>query len=88
MNDLPEPNPRLRAAIMQVVENQLRDNAPPETRQTFERLCSAGYSAEQARELIAAVVATEIFDVLKYHEPFDQARFVAALKRLPKLPFD
>ena len=59
--DEPEPNEIVKAAILETVENQLRDNDPPETRQTYERLVSAGYSDQEARELIGALVSTEIF---------------------------
>jgi hypothetical protein len=38
--------------------------------------------------LIAAVVATEIFEVMKTDRPFNLARFTAALHRLPSLPDD
>jgi hypothetical protein len=38
--------------------------------------------------LIGAVVASEIWHLLKEKRPYDQARFVAALQRLPKLPWD
>jgi len=78
----------VRAAILEVVENQLRDGAPPETRQTFERLVAAGHSAPEAKRLIGVVVASEIFNLLKRGEPYDEARFVAALRRLPKLPYE
>jgi len=37
-SDAPETNPAVGAAIMEVVDNQLRDGTPPETRQTFDRL--------------------------------------------------
>ena len=84
-----KPNPKVvRAAILEVVDNQLRDGTPPETKETLQRLMREGYSVEDAKGLIGTVVATEIFGVLKYGEPFDQARFVAALKQLPKLPYD
>jgi hypothetical protein len=43
-NKPPQPNPALRAAIMEVVENQLRDNTPSETRPTLARLMGQGYS--------------------------------------------
>jgi hypothetical protein len=33
-----ERNPHLQAAILEVVENQLRNNDPPQTGQTFKRL--------------------------------------------------
>ncbi len=84
----PEHNPSLKIAIMETVDNQLRDNNPPETRQTYDRLMTEGYSEEEARELIAAVVTDEIYEILKTEEPFDQRRFIATLKRLPKLPWD
>jgi hypothetical protein len=55
-------NPYVRAAIMEVVENQLRDNDPPQTRQTFTRLIEAGHSQKEAKRLIACAVSAEIFD--------------------------
>ena len=81
-----ETNPRLKATILQVVETQLKDNDPPETKQTFNRLISEGFSEEEAKRLIGCVVSSEIFDVLKNNEPFDHDRFVKALDKLPKLP--
>ena len=37
-----EPNPVLRAALLEVVENQLHENNPPEARATYERLIRGG----------------------------------------------
>lgn len=76
-------NPALRATIMEVVDNQLRDNEPAETRQTYERLLGEGYSPEEARNLIGNIVVQEIYDVMKQGQPYDQARFVAKLLALP-----
>jgi len=84
----PETNPMVGAAIMEVVDNQLRDGTPPETRQTFDRLLAAGYPEEEARRLIACAVTSEIFDVLKNRQPYDEARYIAALHRLPVLPWE
>jgi hypothetical protein len=81
-------DPQLQAAIMKVVENQLRSNDPPQTRQTFERLIQAGHSEEEAKQLIGSVVSAEIFDVLKKQEPFNLDRFVKALDRLPAMPWE
>lgn len=77
-----------RRLILEVVENQIRDNDPPETRQTLRRLIKEGFSREEAVELIGTVVVHEIYNVLKQNENFDCKRFVAALKQLPKLPYD
>ncbi len=81
-----EINRRLEESVLEVVDNQLRSNDPPETRQTFDRLISEGYSEKEAKELIGHVVASEIFVVLKNQEPFNLVRFVDALNKLPKLP--
>ena len=77
-----------RRLILKVVENQIRDNDPPETRQTLRRLIKEGFSREEALELIGTVVVHEIYNILKQNENFDRKRFVAALKQLPKLPYD
>lgn len=83
-----EFNPHLQRAILEVVENQLRDGTPPETRATLDRLMADGRSREEAVKLIGCVVGTEIFEVLKNHEPFNETRYVAALLALPKLPWE
>ena len=80
-----EENPHLKSVILEVVNNQLQANDPPETRQTFDRLISEGYSEEEAKKLIGCVVTSEIFDVLKKQEPFKPERFAKALNELPKL---
>ena len=84
-----QPNPAVvRAAILEVVENQLRDGTPPETKQTFQRLVAEGHSEQDAKRLIAVVVTSEIFNRLKHNQPDNEARFIAALHRLPKLPYE
>ena len=83
-----ESNPELHAAVMKVVENQLRSNDPPQTQQTFKRLREAGHSEDEAKRLIGCVVTSEIFDVLKKQEPFNLDRFVKSLDRLPAMPWD
>jgi hypothetical protein len=81
-------NPHLQAAIIEVVENQLRNDDPPQTRQTFKRHIEAGHSEKEAKRLIACVVSAEIFDVLKKNEPFNLDRFVKGLNKLPTMPWE
>jgi hypothetical protein len=81
-------NPMLQAAIYEVVDNQLRDGTPPETRQTLDRLVAEGHTRQEARRLIACAVVSEIFDILQRHEPYDEARYIAALRRLPTVPWE
>ena len=77
---------RVRRAILEVVDNQLRDKTPPEARQAYQRLVNLGYSPDDAKILIANLVVREVYDVLKANEPYDEARYVAALRNLPDLP--
>lgn len=79
-------NPRLKAIILEVVDNQIRANDPPETKQTYERLLAEGHADEEARRLIGSVVTIEIFGVLKNKEVFNLERFVRSLNNLPQLP--
>ena len=79
-------NQRLKSAIIEVVENQLDANDPPEIKQTLERLIFEGFSENEAKELIGNVVVAEVFEVLKEGKPFDIKRYAAALVRLPELP--
>ncbi|HSE89252.1 MAG TPA: hypothetical protein VLJ79_23770 [Candidatus Binatia bacterium] len=81
-------NPHLQAAIIEVVESQLRNDDPPQTGQTCKRLIEAGHSEIEAKRLIACVVSAEIFDVLKKNEPFNLDRFVRALNKLPTMPWE
>ncbi|MCF6251208.1 MAG: hypothetical protein L3J75_08070 [Methylococcaceae bacterium] len=73
-------------AIVEVVENQLTDNNPPETKQTLERLMKSGESRENAIRYIASVLSIEIFGVLKHQKSYNNERYIKNLKALPKLP--
>ncbi|HVR99654.1 MAG TPA: hypothetical protein VMW27_23725 [Thermoanaerobaculia bacterium] len=75
-------DPMLHALIMQTIDSQIVENDPPETRETLQQLVSAGYTAEDAKRLIGAVVATELIQDLHCHEPFNRDRYVQNLKRL------
>ncbi len=75
-------NPHLKAAILEVVENQIRNGDPPETRQTLERLLAAGYSRKQAIEMIGSALVEEIWAILHDHKRFDRVRFTALLEQL------
>lgn len=78
----------LRAAIFEIIENQINSNNPPETKKTYDRLLAEGYSEEEVMKYIGCVVSTEIFGVLKEGRAFNEKSYVKALKDLPKLPWD
>ena len=75
-------------AIVEVIENQISEDNPPETRQTLERLIKFGETRENAIRYIASVLSVEIFDMLKSKEEFDLQRYIKNLKNLPRLPYD
>ncbi len=81
-----ETNPYLHAAFMEVVDNQIRDNDPPETRETLNRLVSQGISQEDARIYIAQAVCVEVWDIMRNQKEFNRERFVRNLKNLPEEP--
>jgi hypothetical protein len=75
-------------AIVEAVENQLRDNDPPEANDALKRLMSQGESRENSIRYIAAALSIELYETLKNLTPYDEDRYVKNLNALPKLPFD
>ncbi len=78
--------PRVNDLILQVVENQLRDDRPEEARRTLERLTGAGFSEEDSKHLIGTAITVEMRNVLKTGKPFDAERYEELLKKLPMIP--
>jgi hypothetical protein len=83
-----EVNRDLKEHLFGIIENQLNDNDPPETKLTYDRLRNDGRNNTQAKELLAQCVAVEIFGVFKSGKSFDEVRYVKNLKRLPKEPLE
>ncbi len=79
----PSANPALTEAILAVVDQQLRDQNPPETQRTFARLVALGYAPEDACRLIGNIVTQEIFAVMQRGEVYNEQRYILALQRLP-----
>ena len=75
-------NIRLKKLILEVVDNQLKDNNPPVARESYDRLIEAGYSVNEAKEKIGAIVVEEIYDVMKENQPYDEERYTQALKNM------
>lgn len=75
-------NPRLKAYILGVVDNQINGNDPPATKITFNRLKKAGYTAQQAKEKIGAVLIGHIYYVMKDNIPMDVQKYIRDLEGL------
>ena len=83
-----EVNEILREQILEIVETQIKNNDPPETSLTFDRLIKEGYDKSDTTKLIGQCVIVELYDVMKNGNSFDEKRFLKNLKQLPKEPFD
>lgn len=77
---------RVSSFILHVVEKQLETNAPPQTRETLQRLVELGFGEEDAKHLIGSAIAAEMRSVVSEGRPFKEESFVSLLKRLPHLP--
>lgn len=78
----------IHRAIVDTIENQIRDQQPAETALTLARLMAAGESREVALRYIGCVLSVEFFEILENDAVFDEARYVRNLKALPLLPYD
>lgn len=87
-------NPHLRELVLQIVDNQIAGHDesgnplsttvcedPEYVKNTFARL-SVIYEPLRAKEMIAAVLLDEIYDVLKYTQPFNEMRYKTRLEGL------
>jgi Holliday junction resolvasome RuvABC DNA-binding subunit len=77
-------NNRLKSNILETIDNQLRMNNPKCTKKTLDRLINLGYSEEQSKEKIGAVLIEEMYDILKNKVLFNEERYERNLSFLPK----
>jgi hypothetical protein len=82
----PETNPAVGRAILEAVDNQLKADDPPETRQTLHRLMTEGFSQGDSKTMIARAMCVEIWDIMKNETVFNLERYLRNLKNLPKEP--
>lgn len=80
--DINGVNPILHVMLEGTVENQLNDPELPEVGETLKRLMATGLSKHAARAVIANVLTTFFFDVLKNRKPFDKESYINRLSVL------
>lgn len=83
-----ETNDKIREQIFEIIKNQIKDNNPPETKITYDRLINKGFDDFQIKQMIGQCLAVELFDVMKFRKPYNNERYIKNLKALPKEPFD
>ena len=76
-------NIRLHLAMHEVVAKQVADDEPSEVYETAGRRLDAGYDRHEVLHMLARPMASLIHATLTYHQPYDHARHVAALRALP-----
>ncbi|MFN4151069.1 MAG: hypothetical protein ACK4IX_08990 [Candidatus Sericytochromatia bacterium] len=72
--------------ILKIVDNQLKDNNPKETKLTLNRLVKEGYSTIDAKKLIAQCLLIELNRAVNLKETFNLKVYTQNLENLPKEP--
>lgn len=83
-----EINEKIKEQIFEIIKSQLRDNEPRETKATFDRLQKQGFDDFEIRQMIGQCLVVELFDVMKFGKPYNNARYIKNLLALPKEPCD
>ena len=73
---------RIHKIMHEIVEKQIRDGTPTETKRTLKRLMKAGHSRHGAIHKIAAVIVIDMYNLEKNRENYDEERYVRRLKGL------
>jgi hypothetical protein len=80
--------PEIAPSILEVIENQMRENNPPIVKKTYNRLIKEGHSEDYTRRLIAYAMMVEMNDMLKTMRMFDVEKYTHTLNRLPELDLE
>ncbi|MEM8642952.1 MAG: hypothetical protein AAGG51_29665 [Cyanobacteria bacterium P01_G01_bin.54] len=78
---------RAGEALIEAVENQIREGTPRETKQTLNRLMLMGETRENALQYIACALSVELQEMFRTEQPYNEARYIRNLRALPKLPY-
>ena len=63
-------------AVFEAINNQIRNNDPPETKHTYDRLMKKLKINDEVMKYIGIVMMAEILDVLNSKEPFNKERYI------------
>ncbi len=87
LEELEDAGEAFQEQLLEVVNEQMDNNDPPETAATFKRLLNADFSHLEAKMLIAQCVSFEMISVVTEGKPFNLKRFITNLNKLPKVDF-
>ena len=81
-------NEKMREMIFEIINTQIKNNDPPETKITFDRLQKQGFDDFRIKQMLGQCIAVEVFAVMKRGETFNNERYIKHLLALPKEPYD
>lgn len=71
-----------------MVDNQLRDNDPPSTKEAYQKLLDAGYSMMEAKEKIGCGSTDRDLCDVKENQSYDEKRYTNALAEMVQHSID
>jgi hypothetical protein len=77
-----EEDLNLHKIMIQTVEKQISDNDPPAAREAYERLVSKGNDEETAKDMIASLIAEEIYIMMKNDQKMNLENYISRLEKL------
>ena len=81
-----ESNEIMREQLFEVIDNQLRDNDPPEVKAASKRLKKMGFEKMEIKEMLAYCLSLEIYNIMALEKEFDEERYIKNIKGLPEEP--
>jgi hypothetical protein len=78
---------RRKALMLRAVQDQLDSPETPEVKQHYQRLLSLGHSENEAKELIATILAFYIWHTAR-KDGYTYADYLAALAKLPEIDWE
>lgn len=80
-----EESPFLHITLHVIIENQIKNNKPPETKAAWVHLQDKKkLSSQDAMHSIMVILADEMFDMMKNNKPFNNEKYCSRLKKFLK----
>lgn len=80
-----EENPRAQKAILNAVREQLASTEAPYVNTHYDRLIGEGLDEDEVLELLASVLAAEMWEMNTQKRTFNEALYIERLEKLPSL---
>jgi hypothetical protein len=85
---MPDRSPRLGKHLIEVIQKQIDDDDPPDAREAYDRLVTAGHAEEEVYGMVACAFTSVIFASRRAERDFDVELYAARLWALPQMPWE